>query len=546
MKTLHWAGAATFLSTILGWACSETQVSFPNVDASLDVAPPTDAPPTMLDAPDALLPNIPDAATDAASNSDTGGDASGLDAQAESGAPYDAEAELSVPAIDAGPARATSAALTVDLGLVQAGEVKSFNVPPNTLGFTVTAKATQPVQAFKIASVIGPSGRAAMADGKPGRAKVPNGEAWAGISASVAIPQTFVDVQNAPNPDVMAGPSGLGVAVGTWSVKVPNVATQMQVSFQTTADGAYHGGLLDTVFYIPNDVVLPGSEGPLDAQVAVTSPYFNRFVDAFYRALAYYYGLERGNIRFIPIESTYGELSDLKLLSGVRKTSLAAPEPHVLIGRFGSQAWLGISPGVPGSANVLGGAQSAVALAFSAGFGPNMNAFILAHEYGHFAGPNHTSEYQPGLNDPLDDTPECSIYRASDIDLCASRTNIMFPQAPPRTPVAFTPLQYRVITGSTAYRAYQLGSPLGRVPSVAPATMPAVFAPEATWASALFGKAREQDLTAAETLVAMHTCGNAPLPTLSSAMQSDLRNLAATALTPVARNIAKRLAYARQ
>lgn len=441
------------------------------------------------------------------------------------------EEALQVPALDAGARRATTSSTEVLLGPAPAGTELSFVVPPNTLGFTITAEAASATSTLRIERVLGPSGSLAMQNARPLGSQVPNGDAWLGTSASVSIPQSFVTTGGAQNPDVGQGPSGRAIAAGTWKFVVEGAPTQARVTFQATPDGVYHGGVLDTVFYIPNEVALPGAESLLDATLAASSPYFSRFVDAFYRTVAYYYGLERGTVQFVPIDSIYGDLSDVRLPAAFALTasSSAAQALHVFVTQSRSQAWLGISPGVPGAQNMRGNIQSAVALAFSSGLGPNTHAFILAHEYGHFSGLNHTSEYRPGLNDPLSDTAECSLYRIEDAMKCAARTNIMFPQAPPQVPVTFSPLQYRVIAGASTYRAFTAGAPIGPGP-VLPAPS---FAP-------MFGKPEGAQLTEAEALVALHSCGLSPRPVIRADLRPALQRLRSSD-RPAVRNIATRL-----
>jgi hypothetical protein len=78
------------------------------------------------------------------------------------------------------------------------------------------------------------------------------------------------------------------------------------------------------------------------------------------------------------------------------------------------------------------------------------DGIILKHEAGHFAGLWHTSEFSPGLVDPLDDTPPCEDVN-SQFEGCPDYDYIMFPTGGSGEGF-LSPRQSAVIHGSAIYR----------------------------------------------------------------------------------------------
>jgi hypothetical protein len=77
------------------------------------------------------------------------------------------------------------------------------------------------------------------------------------------------------------------------------------------------------------------------------------------------------------------------------------------------------------------------------------DANVLRHEAGHFAGLFHTTEWTPGEEDPLSDTPSCADVNG--LEACPDFSNVMFPFGA-TTPGELTAQQARVVQGSALYR----------------------------------------------------------------------------------------------
>lgn len=248
---------------------------------------------------------------------------------------------------------------------------------------------------------------------------------------------------------------------GNWRLRLgadgPTTATS-SVFVRRTMDGVFHGGVVDV-----NVLIAPGS--------GVDSGYMTGVIDQIFSG---YWGpgigLTKGNVTFQGLSSSYDAIdSDAELGAMFAGSAGIGPAPAVnlfVVGDFTFVSALGIAGGIPAVPMVHGTEKSGVAYTPTGNAG--YDASILAHEMGHMAGLFHTTEIQVAGFDPLGDTLTCPNIMNMDPASCPDVGNVMFPIAYGGS--TFSPLQARVVQGSTVYRGIieQGGLPGDPLPLVSP------------------------------------------------------------------------------
>jgi hypothetical protein len=228
-------------------------------------------------------------------------------------------------------------------------------------------------------------------------------------------------------------------ATGTWSVRVEQASPSTRVSAleRRTVDGAFHGGVLDV-----NVFLVPGVSDPDYVRSQVVTAF-----DGFA-------GLSLGEIRMFDAPDELFEVNDQNFFDAQEVTASAPPGQAVTllaVGYIGGslEGTAGFSPGAPADPIVHGsGSSTLVWWVQNDGF---FDSIIVRHETGHYAGLFHTTEFDPSLVDPLDDTPSCPDLDFDNFESCPDFDFVMFPTGGSGAGV-FSPSQQAVIQGSAIYR----------------------------------------------------------------------------------------------
>jgi hypothetical protein len=384
-----------------------------------------------------------------------GGADAGVDAPADSSVlpppppPLDAgpgpeEDAGSPPPFDGGP---LSPAVEIDLGSVTAGVPVSVQIPPNTLGFHVSVKASVPQVELGVISIQSPSGAFVHNNGIPANGEHPTSGTLFGNVAAAQVPQSN-------HPDVMPG-----VLPGEYKIVFDGSGPMTaKVKVQTTPDGAFHGGNLNMHLYIPEGLVLADDPKPVRAGTAWAHPEVKSRLESTFRAILDLYDLHNGTVQFHAIPARYKSIADGELDSVFKETRVAraGQAMHIFLSEAAEdQQWWGIAAGIPGDANSPGSDQAGVALANIPEADAEMEGYVLAHELGHFFGLNHTTEFS-GEADPLEDTPRC-VDIDRDLRRCPDFSNVMFAAGAASGTVLSSPLQRRVVWGSPIVSAFATG-----------------------------------------------------------------------------------------
>lgn len=332
-----------------------------------------------------------------------------------------------------GPSTATSTSTSTGVGgggpnlveeLVVEGvttEPVKFEVTPGTLGITAVAIAEDdPFAEVTLSSVTAPSGSLVFDTIFPSNGWAPYWYgALAGATPQISHPETFP------------------VANGTWTFQFgSSTPTRVSIWRRATTDGAFHGGVLDVNVFVPDGII---------ADVDLTNALADAFND--------WGGIELGEVRVYSVSDEYVAVDDQNVFALLEETAVASGRPALNImgtleigGSFEGAA--GFSLGLPGVPVLHGTSSSAVVWQIQND--DYFDAIILRHEAGHYAGLFHTSEYEPGLVDPLDDSPACSDVIAL-YDTCPDYDYSMFPSGGSGAGL-FSQQEAKVLQGSAIYR----------------------------------------------------------------------------------------------
>jgi len=313
-----------------------------------------------------------------------------------------------------------------DLGPFSPGMSSDFDVPDDTLGFSVIVRPADPFGQLGVESLVAPSGQAVIAD-----YIIPPTDwmfAWYGMTVA-AVPQS-----DAPPsmPDVMSGPWTVGVNDPTGANQTGDVSLWLR----RTVDGQFHGGELDVNVFVAG---------------GVTSKDY--LVEMLLTSYDGYAGLHLGQVTFYDLPPQYAVISgSLQFLEALEQTAAAERRPALnilaiadLAGELENAA--GVAAGIPGQGVQHGSHSSGVVMeVFNDYFSDSV---IMEHEGGHLGGLFHTSEIAPPAHDPLGDTGYCTDVEGQ-LESCPDFDNIMFPFGSEAKQM--TPMQERVLQGSLLYR----------------------------------------------------------------------------------------------
>jgi hypothetical protein len=342
---------------------------------------------------------------------------------------------------------------SIDLGDVGIQAPIDFPIPDRSLGFTVLATAPLPSDLIGIYRLTPESGNSVVFD-----------YAMAGKDVPIFVGAGTVAVANPQSDSANAWP----VAKQDWAIVVganePLPSTHLQMWVRRTADGLFHGGVIDfNVFLAPN------TTHSLYVKAMLESLFDKHYEPKL--------GLRLGNVIYTAGDAAHTVIDsrtefDQMLASSVGMGPVPAINLFVvadfLDAKFGGA--IGIAGGIPGSPMKHGTTMSGVALQPSGD--PDKDAMVLAHEIGHLGGLFHTTEFAIDLTDPLSDTATCShSVITSKPGQCPDITNMMFPMAAGGTEVSAA--QAIVMQGSALYRGTLLGGgqPSPPVPSPAPSSV---------------------------------------------------------------------------
>jgi hypothetical protein len=319
------------------------------------------------------------------------------------------------------PEPKTGEVVVIELGSVPAGVPFTFQIPDNALGFNLVGKRGGPGTVLGVESLVSPTGKTVL-----------SGHVPAGGTTETTISESGIVAAEAPQTDAAgAMPFERGTWKATFSADGP---VEASVRVQTTADGVFHGGMIDMHVYVPPGLVSDGAVLSSAAQ-AEKDPGIAERLDAFFALARLRFDLDRGKISFHAVPSSFAtissetELTKAFALGGSAGTADGTQALHVILTNdiLGGEAW-GIAPGIPGAHTRTGTPMSSVVLSL---IGPaDLDGVALFHEVGHFLGLNHTSEFVPGLFDPLSDTPRCLDIDPNDpmkLLACPDVKNFMFP-----------------------------------------------------------------------------------------------------------------------
>lgn len=358
----------------------------------------------------------------------------------------------------------------IDLGEVQAGAPLTFDVPRGTLGFTIVVDGNVTANdALGVAELGNPSGAAVIRDfvdaKEPGRAT--RGDLGSGVGV---VPVPLVG-NRALEP----------VPAGKWTLKIGGVTGSAKggkgsatpwagrahavVRLQTSSDGTFRGGALDLDVYVPDGLLVSGSGAPhaitaasagadadLQSRLTITFGLFRRL-----------YGIERGDVRYHALPSSVSAMTSQADVDAANKlakfVSGRAAAQVVLTNRLSPDGdggeISGVSNCLPGAVGVPGTVCSAVIVSLRAQTPAWQDAATLVHELGHFAGLEHTTEFD-GYADTLADTPACTNLGKNQLASCPDHDNLMFPSVNMATgepSIAVSPTQQALVRASALYRA---------------------------------------------------------------------------------------------
>ncbi len=372
------------------------------------------------------------------------------------GAPEDPNAEGGTTDIDAAPPPTpTTDPLMVDLGTVTTGTEVTFDVPIGALGFNIVAECDpadfDQNNPFGIQRITSPAGTVVHDDFMPDGGTKETSTAAFDTIAAASVPQS----ENVPT---IVPPGKWKVLFGVQGKPTTKIKLTSHVRIQSSGDGAFHGGALDVTIHVPPGLKVDGAV--VDPAKASTNAGIEERIAIFFQATKQLLGIERGKITFRPAKTSLADVDDNEIFDGfavsVGETD-GAQNLHILLSNSirsqGKEIAIGISPGIPGAAGVFGRGVSGL-IVVPGGQAEN-DALTIIHEFGHFIGLNHTTEFDGQSSDPLADTPKCPAGTISQQQLqnCPDRTNVMFAAGAIDGPVSLSPTQRRVYHGSPIFKS---------------------------------------------------------------------------------------------
>ncbi|HQY60046.1 MAG: hypothetical protein IPF92_25315 [Myxococcales bacterium] len=402
---------------------------------------------------------------------------------------------------------------------VESGQTVTLAVPPNALGFNVVVRG-EANDVVGIRTLTSPSGEVVLRDHRVIGASFETSEGDQGIAAA-SVPQNRLA-------------SAAPVEPGAWTVQVTGPtgrALRVSARVQISGDGTFRGGAADLHVYLPKGLRIddPTSSHVVSAATAATDRAVEARLSPLFQGLEAGFGVIRGDVTFHDVDAAFLRIANESALARAFGASSGVADGgqalHVLFTNdldLGDGVW-GIAPGIPGAATRTGTSMSGVVLAITPETPADLDGLALLHEFGHFIGLAHTTEFSRDFVDPLDDTPSCvgilDPQRPSSIDRCPDKNNLMFPTLWGDT-ITVSDSQRIILRGSPSYKAFvgaatpvaDAGTPLdaGTPPGFMPPRAPGPTAlPIARGAIRLTRSGRP--LTATERFVFGGLCGQTPL-----------------------------------
>jgi hypothetical protein len=271
----------------------------------------------------------------------------------------------------------------------------SFDLPADTISFTVVGDPANPVQLLTPVKVTAPDGSTLfdLFDPLATNYKVKGG---AYVPFGALYPNT---------PRLSLQPGKYTFTMGSSD---PTTA-KMDVIFKT-GSGILDNGTLPMVFFFTENNTLNAASAKTDTvfQTAVKN------VQSIYASVGITCTIDDSSYIDLPnsaslaVIDTRAELGDLfASAKGQNKAGLS----YFFIDQYAFENGgnvLGISGGIPGAPGLLGTAHAGVSVAFAiAKDDPAVLTTVMAHEGGHYLGLFHPTESTGTSFDPLLDTPEC-------------------------------------------------------------------------------------------------------------------------------------------
>lgn len=358
----------------------------------------------------------------------------------------------------------------VDLGNVDTSKDPNveFEIPEKTLGFTVVVDIEDVEHKVGVSEMSHDGGQNIVENfDLPGRTE----PQFVGLqSAAAQNPQTDL-------------PDAMPLATGAWRARVkaeePVTDVRTRLLVRRTSDGVFHGGVVDVAVRV--------------APEAATQEYVEEVLAALFDGyLGPQVGLDRGDVGFGDLAEAYGSVDDDSELREMVRTTAADPafprwNLYVVNEMPIFPEALAFAGSIPGS--LLPGTSSSAVVWVPTG-SVDLDAAVLAHEYGHLAGLFHVREQVGDNEDVLSDT------------VFGDTTNFMRPVVSLNA-TTFSPQQLTVIQGSALYRGILSE---GAQPSPAQG---AISLPEPKWRSEAETAPRAPQ-TELEALLAGHWCARAP------------------------------------
>ena len=356
---------------------------------------------------------------------------------------------------DAAPPTPTTDPLNVDLGTVTTGTEVTFDVPVGALGFNIVAESDpadfDQNNPFGIQRITSPAGIVVHDNFMPDGGTKETSTAAFDTIAAASVPQS----ENVPT---IVTPGKWKVLFGVQGSPSLKIKLTSHVRIQSSGDGTFHGGTLDLTIHTPPGLKVDGAV--VDPAKASTNAGIEQRIAIFFQATKQLLGIERGKITYRTAKTTLADVDDNEIFDGFAASvgeTEGAQNMHILLSNSirqgGKEIAIGISPGIPGAAGVFGRGVSGIIVV--PGGQAEDDALTIIHEFGHFIGLNHTTEFDGLSSDPLADTPRCPANTISQQQLqsCPDRTNVMFAAGAIDGPVSLSPTQMRVYHGSPIFKS---------------------------------------------------------------------------------------------
>ena len=334
----------------------------------------------------------------------------------------------------------------IDLGVVLNGEIKSFDIPADAIGFTILILGERE-EDLGIETLENPQGEFLI----QGFSSITM-RYFPGREANALVIPPNDDPINAPLP-------------GAWKLSVGS-SDRAPVVKIFVRRGAFQGGVLDFKLYFPEGLracaTLDCNGGQGDVVNADNAALFaevqgalNSFFVGSYQQL----GFAQGTVQFFDVDSSFLTVDSFAEYDQLLRQSAIGGlgGMHIFFTQdFSDESFenaIGVAPALPGAFLTAGNENTGVVsqIMFDPEAQNNLTGNVLSHEVGHFLGLAHTTEFD-GRVDFVSDTPSCDLaVISSDQSQCPDVSFVMFPTLF-STAGAFSAGQQRTMNGGPLYR----------------------------------------------------------------------------------------------